>query len=225
MEAWPTLIATGLVVTAGAFLVQVWSQTVIEPSRTAIILAIEPLLAVATAALVLDERLSVRGWVGAGLMIAGTYVVLVFAPPEDADIRTAEALSEAHRLSALPQPPQEPHRARDERRKDSDDHTHDDEEFSTGEHTRRTRSEAIGAHPQPCAARNQIDQNRSGDCNHHDQKGEKYPKDDANESHRPRVPLPLALLRIPPSCTVHLGKQKGHRDHRPPAIPCRELHG
>jgi len=95
-EAWPTLIATGLAVTAGAFLIQVWAQTIIGPSRTAIILAIEPLFAVVTAALVLGERLSVRGWIGAGLMIAGTYVVLVFAPPEDADIRTAEAISEAH---------------------------------------------------------------------------------------------------------------------------------
>lgn len=95
-DAWPTLIVTGLVVTAGAFLVQVWSQTIIGPSRTAIILAIEPLFAVATAALVLGERLTLRGWIGAALMVAGTYVVLVFAPPEDADIRTAEALSEAH---------------------------------------------------------------------------------------------------------------------------------
>jgi len=94
--AWPTLIATGLAVTAGAFLIQVWSQTVIGPSRTAIILAVEPLFAVATAALVLSERLTVRGWIGAAMMVAGTYVVLVFAPPEDADIRTAEALSEAH---------------------------------------------------------------------------------------------------------------------------------
>ena len=94
--AWPTLIATGLAVTAGAFLIQVWSQTIIGPSRTAIILAVEPLFAVATAALVLSERLSVRGWIGASLMIAGTYIVLVFAPPEDADIRTAEAISEAH---------------------------------------------------------------------------------------------------------------------------------
>jgi drug/metabolite transporter (DMT)-like permease len=95
-EAWPTLIATGLAVTAGAFLIQVWSQTIIGPSRTAIILAVEPLFAVITAALVLSERLSLRGWIGAALMIGGTYVVLVFAPPEDADIRTAEAISEAH---------------------------------------------------------------------------------------------------------------------------------
>ena len=57
---------------------------------------IRTLFAVVTAAHILGERSTVRGWVGAALMIAGSYVVLVLAPPEDADIRTAEALSEAH---------------------------------------------------------------------------------------------------------------------------------
>ncbi len=95
-SVWPTLLATGLVVTGGAFLIQVWAQTIVGPSRTAIVLALEPLFAVATAALVLGERLGVRGWLGAALIIGGTYVVLVFAPPEDADIATAEAITEAH---------------------------------------------------------------------------------------------------------------------------------
>ncbi len=95
-QAWTTLAVTGLVIAAGAFLIQVWCQTIIGPSRTAIILAFEPLFAVATAAAVLGERLSIRGWIGAGLMIVGTYIVLMFAPPEYTDIATAEALSEAH---------------------------------------------------------------------------------------------------------------------------------
>ena len=94
--AWLTLLGTGIVVTCGAFLIQVWSQTVIGPSRTAIILALEPVFAVATAAVVLGERLTARGWIGAALIMAGIYIVLVWAPPEDTDIRTAEALSEAH---------------------------------------------------------------------------------------------------------------------------------
>ncbi|MGB5381076.1 MAG: hypothetical protein WBO25_08740 [Acidimicrobiia bacterium] len=46
----------------------------------------------ATAALVLGERLTVRGWLGAALIMAGVYVVLTFAPPEEADfIVTATA--------------------------------------------------------------------------------------------------------------------------------------
>lgn len=95
-SVWLTLAATALVVTCGAFLVQVWAQTIVGPSRTAIVLALEPLFAVITAAVVLGERLTTKGWIGAALMVGGTYVVLVFAPPEDVDIRTAEALSEAH---------------------------------------------------------------------------------------------------------------------------------
>jgi drug/metabolite transporter (DMT)-like permease len=95
-SVWLTLALTALVVTCGAFLVQVWAQTIIGPSRTAIVLALEPLFAVATAAVILGERLTARGWAGAVFMMVGTYVVLVFAPPEDVDIRTAEALSEAH---------------------------------------------------------------------------------------------------------------------------------
>ncbi len=95
-DAWPTLLATGLIVTSGAFLIQVWAQTIVGPSRTAIVLALEPLFAVGTAALLLSERLTNRGWIGAALIIGGMYVVLVFAPPEDADIRTAEAMSQAH---------------------------------------------------------------------------------------------------------------------------------
>lgn len=95
-EVWPTLLSTALIVTCGAFLIQVRAQSIVGPSRTAIVLALEPLFAVITAWVVLAERLTPRGWVGAMLILVGTYVVLVFAPPEDADIRTAEALSEAH---------------------------------------------------------------------------------------------------------------------------------
>ncbi len=95
-SALPTLLATAILVTCGAFLMQVWAQTVVGPSRTAIVLALEPVFAVATAAVVLGERLTTRGWLGAAMIVVGTYVVLVFSPPEDADIRTAEALSDAH---------------------------------------------------------------------------------------------------------------------------------
>ena len=95
-STWATLAFTAIVVTCGAFLIQVWAQTVVGPSRTAIVLALEPLFALITAAIVLDERLTARGWIGAACILAGIYTVLVFAPPEEADIRAAEALSEAH---------------------------------------------------------------------------------------------------------------------------------
>lgn len=52
--------------------------------------------AAATAAVVLDERLTLQGWIGAGLIIFGMYVVLAFSPVEQADPVAAESLSEAH---------------------------------------------------------------------------------------------------------------------------------
>ena len=95
-SVWMALAVTAIAVTCGAFAAQVWAQTVIGPSRTAMVLALEPVFAVATAAVVLGERLDVRGVLGAVMILAGIYVVLVFAPPEDIDLRTAEVLSEAH---------------------------------------------------------------------------------------------------------------------------------
>ncbi len=84
---------TGLAVSAGAFLLQVWAQTVIGPSRTAIILALEPAIAAAVAAITLGERLTARGWAGAALILAGIYVALA---GEDEPLPAAEALTPAH---------------------------------------------------------------------------------------------------------------------------------
>jgi drug/metabolite transporter (DMT)-like permease len=93
-ESVTALLVTGIVVSAGAFLLQVWSQTVLGPSRTALILALEPAFAALTGAVVLGERLGRRGGVGAALILAGIYVVLVATGPED-DLE-AESLSAAH---------------------------------------------------------------------------------------------------------------------------------
>jgi len=90
---WPALLITGLAVSAGAFLLQVWAQTVIGPARTAIILALEPAIAAAVAAVWLGERLSLRGWVGAALILIGIYVALA---GEEEPLPAAEAVTPAH---------------------------------------------------------------------------------------------------------------------------------
>lgn len=90
---WPALLITGLAVSAGAFLLQVWAQTVIAPARTAIILALEPAIAAAVAAVWLGERLSLRGWVGAALILIGIYVALA---GEEEPLPAAEAVTPAH---------------------------------------------------------------------------------------------------------------------------------
>jgi len=95
IDVLPALLMTGLVVTAGAFLMQVWSQTVIGPARTAVVLTLEPVSATLLAALLLAERLDAKQWTGAGLILAGIYLVLARTSEMDA-IPAAEAITPAH---------------------------------------------------------------------------------------------------------------------------------
>jgi drug/metabolite transporter (DMT)-like permease len=81
--SWTAIAITGILVSAGAFYLQVWSQTVVGPSRTAIVLALEPAFAALSGAVLLGERLGGRGLVGAGLIVGGIYVVLVGTGSED----------------------------------------------------------------------------------------------------------------------------------------------
>ncbi|HSM01894.1 MAG TPA: DMT family transporter [Acidimicrobiia bacterium] len=96
-DAWLAISVTGIVVSAGAFYLQVWSQRVIGPSRTAIVLALEPAFAALSGAVFLGERIGWRGVVGAALILAGIYVVLAgTGPDDDLPIEAAEAISPAH---------------------------------------------------------------------------------------------------------------------------------
>lgn len=92
-EVWPAVLFTAVAVSAVAFLAQIWSQTVVGPARTALILALEPAFAAATAAVVLDEKLTVRGWWGAALILAGILLVVALS---DEELPAAEAVSAAH---------------------------------------------------------------------------------------------------------------------------------
>ena len=68
--------STALVVSGGAYLLQLWAQTVIGPARTGVLLALEPAFGVATAAVVLGERLTLLGWLGAALIMAAIFLVI-----------------------------------------------------------------------------------------------------------------------------------------------------
>jgi drug/metabolite transporter (DMT)-like permease len=90
----PALLITGIGVSAGAFLLQIWAQTIIGPSMTGVLLALEPAFGVATAAVVLGERLTAGGWLGAALIIAAIYLVITRGE-EETEVE-AEAVSPAH---------------------------------------------------------------------------------------------------------------------------------
>ena len=89
----PALLITAIGVSAGAFLLQIWAQTVIGPSMTGVLLALEPAFGVGTAAVVLGERLTPGGWLGAALIIGAIY--LVITQGEEAAEVEAEAVSPA----------------------------------------------------------------------------------------------------------------------------------
>jgi len=93
-SVWGALLITGLGASAGCFVLQIWSQTVVGATTAAVVLAAEPAFAVATAWIVLNERLTAAGWAGAGLILVAIFIV-VTRQTDHASIE-AEAVSPAH---------------------------------------------------------------------------------------------------------------------------------
>lgn len=65
------LLVTALLASAAGFWIQTAAQRVIPPTRTAIILTMEPVFAGLFGYALLRERLGARGWLGAALILAG----------------------------------------------------------------------------------------------------------------------------------------------------------
>ncbi len=81
---WELLVAIGVCAvfaTAVAFTVQLWAQQYTSPSHAAILFALEPVFAVITSYVVLQERLTSRAMKGAGLVIAGIVIAELFGAP------------------------------------------------------------------------------------------------------------------------------------------------
>lgn len=93
-EQWPAIALTGLGVSAGAFLLQVWAQTRVGAAITATVLTLEPVFGVVAGMIVLSERLRARGWIGA-LLIFGAIQLVLSRGADPASIE-AESVSSAH---------------------------------------------------------------------------------------------------------------------------------
>ena len=93
-SVWAALALTGIGVTAGAFVLQIWAQTVVGASTAAVVLAAEPAFGVLAGWVVLGERLDLLGWIGAFLILVAIY--LVVSKQRDQASREAEAVSLAH---------------------------------------------------------------------------------------------------------------------------------
>lgn len=81
---WFALLLTGVGASAAAFLIQTWAQRHLSPTRTAVVLTMEPVFAGLFGYLLLGERLSARGWLGAGMILVSILLVsLQPAPPSE----------------------------------------------------------------------------------------------------------------------------------------------
>lgn len=73
--SWGAIIITAVFATAFAFVVQTWAQSILSPTRTAIILTMEPVFAGFFAVLLGGEHLGWRTLAGGALVIAAMYLV------------------------------------------------------------------------------------------------------------------------------------------------------
>ena len=91
------ILVTALLASAAAFWIQTAAQRVIPPTRTALILTMEPVFAGLFGIVLLQEYLTPLGWVGCALILAGMLTAELGAgapppaPPED-QTETAVAL-------------------------------------------------------------------------------------------------------------------------------------
>jgi drug/metabolite transporter (DMT)-like permease len=93
-EVWGALALTGIGISVGAFVLQIWGQTIVTAGSAAVLLATESAFGVATGWLVLGERLSGTEWIGAGLIVAAIFVVVT--KQKDPTTVEAEAVTAAH---------------------------------------------------------------------------------------------------------------------------------
>jgi drug/metabolite transporter (DMT)-like permease len=73
-DVWIALLVTGVVASAIAFAVQTYAQKHLSPTRTALILIMEPAFGGLFGWLLAHEVLGLEGWAGAGLILAGMAV-------------------------------------------------------------------------------------------------------------------------------------------------------
>lgn len=71
---WAALLVTGVLASAAAFAVQTYAQRHLSPTRTALILIMEPVFGGVFGYLFAHEVLGVSGWIGAALIFGGMLV-------------------------------------------------------------------------------------------------------------------------------------------------------
>jgi len=71
VNVWAAILYSAILASAFAFWAQTSSQRLIAPHKIALIFALEPIFGHLAAYIILGEQLGFKGWLGAGLIIAG----------------------------------------------------------------------------------------------------------------------------------------------------------
>jgi drug/metabolite transporter (DMT)-like permease len=75
LSVWIAIAITAILATAVAFLVQTWAQSLIDATRAAVVMTMEPVFAGAFAVLLGGEVLGLRTLLGGALVVCAMYVV------------------------------------------------------------------------------------------------------------------------------------------------------
>jgi drug/metabolite transporter (DMT)-like permease len=70
-DVWAAVLYSAILASSFAYWAQTSSQRLLEPHKVALIFALEPIFAHIAAFFILGEHLGIKGWFGAGLIIAG----------------------------------------------------------------------------------------------------------------------------------------------------------
>jgi drug/metabolite transporter (DMT)-like permease len=77
---WMTLLICGVLASAAAFFVQGYAQRILTPTRTSMVLIMEPVFSVLFGILILGEHLTWRSWLGCALIFAGMLLTEIPTP-------------------------------------------------------------------------------------------------------------------------------------------------
>lgn len=94
-------VSTGLAASALAFLLQIFGQRSVEPTRSALLLSLEPVFA-GVFGYWAGDRLGGRGWAGAAIIMAGTVVAEATAGSRARRARSAQPGPDGVDLDGLP---------------------------------------------------------------------------------------------------------------------------
>lgn len=75
---WGAVVVTGVLASALAFFVQTYAQQTVGPTRTAVVLTAEPVFAGIFGYLWRGETFTIRGWIGAALILLAMFMVEIW---------------------------------------------------------------------------------------------------------------------------------------------------